>query len=90
MEKSREILPTTIIDSVLSFPSTLRNFLPLCERHFTANDKNKLTTNYLLIIMATKSLISFDEIINFHRMNHEQIINSYQNINFVTVRFQYL
>ena len=67
---------------VEEFP--LRNFLPLCERHFTANDKNQLTANYLPLIMPKRSLILSEGIINFHTLNHEQIRNFCKNSNFLT------
>ena len=40
-----------------SFPSASRILLPLCERHFVVNDKNKLTANYLGLLKPTRSLI---------------------------------
>ena len=69
--------------SVILFPFALRNFLPLCEIHFTVNDKNQLTANYYLLIMPKRSLILSEGIINFYTLNHEQIRNFYENSNFL-------
>ena len=63
-----------------SFPSALRIFLPLCERHFTVNDKNKLTINYLGLLKPTGSLTLSKDIINFHLLSHEQIRTFYRII----------
>ena len=80
---------------IFLFPSALRNFFPLCERHFNANcfthvsRQKHINYHSFFIMILTRFLISL--VINFYRLNHEQISNSYKNSNLVTVRFfQYL
>ena len=59
-------------DLIFVFLSALRIFLPLCERHFTINDMNQLTANYLRLTKPTGSLPLSKRIISVHPLTHER------------------
>ena len=70
-KKSRSIFDTTLWFDIY-FPSALRIFFPLCERHFIINDMNQLTVNYPRLTKPTRSLILSKRIITAHLLTHEK------------------
>ena len=71
-KKSRSIFDTTLWFDTY-FPSALRIFLPLCERHFIINDMNQLTVNYSRLTKPTRSFKSSKRIITAHLITHGKI-----------------